>query len=288
VTPNAGSGGAQSFALQYSDTIGAADIAAALVWFVGAGSSVGKSCMALYYQPANALLLRNDAGTDWLAGALGSGGTLQNSQCAIALDDRTTATAKGPTLTLTLAMTFSPAFAGAKTIAMYAANANGNDTGGWQPRGSWTVPAPPVSADSVTPSSGSGRGQSFAFRYSDAVSAANLTTAWIWFHPAVPSAANSCLALYVPARNVLLLLNDAATDWVSGVVGSGATLQNGQCAIALDNSTNVTVDGTALTMTLALTFTPAFAGEKVVEMFAQNATGADTGGWQIRGSWIIP
>ena len=70
--------------------------------------------MALYYQPANALLLRNDAGTDWLAGALGSGGALQNRQCAIALDDRTTATAKGPTLTLTLAMTFSPAFAGAE------------------------------------------------------------------------------------------------------------------------------------------------------------------------------
>ena len=82
--------------------------------------------------------------------ALGTG-TLQNSQCGIALGSSTAVTS-GNTLTLTLAVTFTPAFAGSQTIFMYATN--GTQTSGWQTRGSWTVPAsatPVVTADSVTP-----------------------------------------------------------------------------------------------------------------------------------------
>jgi hypothetical protein len=45
----------------------------------------------------------------------------------------------GTTLTLNLAVTFRPAFAGVKNIDMYAGNVGGMNSG-WQTRGSWTAP----------------------------------------------------------------------------------------------------------------------------------------------------
>jgi hypothetical protein len=45
----------------------------------------------------------------------------------------------GNTLTLNLAMTFKPAFAGAKNIYMYGVDVSGPNSG-WQQLGTWTVP----------------------------------------------------------------------------------------------------------------------------------------------------
>jgi hypothetical protein len=45
----------------------------------------------------------------------------------------------GSTLTLNLAMTFEPAYAGAQNIYMYAADVSGANSG-WQSLGTWMVP----------------------------------------------------------------------------------------------------------------------------------------------------
>jgi hypothetical protein len=45
----------------------------------------------------------------------------------------------GANLTVNLALSFKPAFAGAKTVYMQTQDAAGWATG-WQARGSWTVP----------------------------------------------------------------------------------------------------------------------------------------------------
>jgi hypothetical protein len=95
--------------------------------------------MAYYNRAADSVFLLNDAGTVWTSAAVGSGGALQNSQCAITLGGITTITPSGTTLTLNLAMTFAPAFTGFKTIYMFAVNPSGTSSG-WQPRGAWTVP----------------------------------------------------------------------------------------------------------------------------------------------------
>ena len=83
------------------------------------------------------LFLLNDAGTTWMSSAMGSGGTLQNSQCAIE-PGTSSAVPSGNTLTVNLAVTFKNAFAGAKSVFMYGTN--GVINSGWQTRGSWTVP----------------------------------------------------------------------------------------------------------------------------------------------------
>jgi hypothetical protein len=192
-------------------------------------------------------------------------------------------------LKLTLGMTFKAAFAGAKSINMFAVNAAGTMSG-WQSRGTWTVAtaAPAVTADSVSPGSGSGLSQSFTLQYSDTTGAANLTTAWVWFTPSASApAANSCVVYYSRPANTLYLLNDAGSAAIGAVMGSGGTLANSQCVVAMDGSTTATITGTSLKLTLGMTFKPAFAGAKLINMFAVNAAGTMSG-WQSRGTWTVP
>ena len=88
------------------------------------------------------LYLVDDAGDGGYAPgspiALSSGGTLQNSQCTINTAG-SSASASGNTLTLNLAMTFNPSFAGNQVFYLAARNhTTGNS--GWQAVGSVTVP----------------------------------------------------------------------------------------------------------------------------------------------------
>jgi len=62
---------------------------------------------------------------------------LQNSQCTVNTAP-SSASGSGNNLTLNLALSFQPAFAGSKNIYLDA-YAGGLDSG-WQQKGSWTVP----------------------------------------------------------------------------------------------------------------------------------------------------
>ncbi len=288
VTPNSGSGTAQVFTLAYSDSQGATNLSTAWVWFNATlAPSAANSCLAYYNRPTHTVFLLNDTGAVWSSGTVGSATTLQNNQCSIALAS-SGASPSGNTLTVNLAVTLKPAFGGAKNIYMYAANASGGNSG-WQDRGDWTVPSvvAVITADSVTPNSGSGASQPFALQYSDSLGATDLLTTWVWFNATfASSAANSCLAYYDRPANTIFLLNDAGTAWSSGSPGTGATIQNSQCAIALGSS-GVAPSGTTLTVNLAMTFKPAFAGAKTTFMYARNAAGSSSG-WQTRGTWTVP
>jgi hypothetical protein len=291
-TPNSGSGASQTFALRYSDTLGVSNLATAWVWFNETlGSVSSNSCLLYYDRPGAALYLLNDDATVWMPGRLGSGATLQNSLCAVNVGG-SSATVSGNSLTLNLAMTFKAAYAGAKNIYMFAQNAGGVNTG-WQTRGTWTVPgtpaagAPAVTADSATPNSGSGASQTFALRSSDTRGAANLQTAWVWFNETFASvSSNSCMLYYDRAAATLYLLNDSASVWMPGRLGSSGTLQNSRCSVRLGSS-SVTASGNTLTLNLAMTFRSAFAGQKNIYMWTQNASGINSG-WQTRGTWMVP
>ena len=293
VSPAFGSGAAQTFALQYGDTAGATDLATAWVWFNATfGPSSSTSCLAYYDRATNKMNLLNDAATAYSSKTVGSSGTLQNSYCSIAMGSAT-ATTSGTTLTLNLAMTFTPAFGGTKNIYLYAANAAGANSG-WQTRGAWAVPgsgapaAMTVTASTVSPASGSGATQTFALEYGDTAGATDLATAWVWFNATfAPSASNSCMAYYDRRSNRLNLLNDAGTGYSSRAVGSSGTLQNSQCSIAMGSSSTVTVSGTTLTLNLAMTFKTPFAGAKNVYIFAASASGVNSS-WQPRGAWTVP
>ena len=210
-------------------------------------------------------------------------------------------TASGNNLTLNLAMTFKAAYAGAKNVYMYAQNA-GDVNSGWQTRGMWTVPgsgtasAPAtlpvagptsVTADSATPNDGFGASQTFALQYSSSLGASDISTAWVWFNEVFGDvSSNSCMLYYDRPRATLYLLNNSANTWMSGTLGTFATLQNSQCAVGLGGS-SVTASSNSLTLNLAMTFKPAYAGEKSIYMYAQNANNVNSD-WQGRGIWTVP
>jgi hypothetical protein len=287
VTPSSGSVANQSFALQYSDTAGAASLQLAYAYFNSTlASSAGNSCFLYYDVAANQIKLLNDAGAAWMTAAPGAATTLQNAQCSLNVAT-TTVSMNGNTLTLNLAMTFKPTFAGAKNIYLYGADVSGPNSG-WQQLGTWTVPGGiTVTANSVTPSSGSVASQTFALQYSDTAGAVSLQTVYAFFNATLASSAsNSCFLYYNVAANQINLLNDAGAAWITATPGAAATLQNSQCSLNVA-TTSVALNGNTLTLNLAMTFKPAYAGAKNAYLYAADISGPNSG-WQQLGTWTVP
>src|SRR5204862_359999 len=83
VTPSSGGGSSQTFSFLYSDSKGYASITT-LQTLINSSLSASAGCYFLHYPGANVFYLSNDAGTAWLGpAALGSAGSLQNSQCTV-------------------------------------------------------------------------------------------------------------------------------------------------------------------------------------------------------------
>jgi hypothetical protein len=126
------------------------------------------------------------------------------------------------------------------------------------------------------------------FRYSDTAGATDLKSALIRFVATAakgPGAgAGTCTVSYVLAGNSLSLMDDAATGWQAGTLGAGR-LWNSQCEVDLALS-SATMNGSDLTLTLAMTFTEGFGGTKNIYMEAATISGASTA-WQLRGSWTV-
>jgi hypothetical protein len=137
VTPSTGTGLAQTFTAAYSDANGATDIAGAYFLF-HSQIRPDAGCFVYYNRAANTVQLANDAGMVWSAPISAGSGTLANSQCTIS-GVGVSGSASGDTLTVTLPVTFSPLFAGAKNIYLLAIDASGANSN-WHLKGSWTVP----------------------------------------------------------------------------------------------------------------------------------------------------
>jgi uncharacterized membrane protein len=286
VTPSSGSGSSQTFALRYSDSAGVNDFATTWVWFSPAiTSSAVNSCLVYYERATSRLFLLNDAATAWTSGTITNAGTLDNSQCRIQLG-ASSVLGSSNTLTLNLAMTFKGPFTGSRTIFMYAVSSTGV-TSDWQNRGTWTVSGTvAVTADSATPSSGTGASQNFALQYSSTAGFTDLSTLWVWFSETLASpVSNSCLAYYERTTNRLFLLNDAGTAWSSAVITTGSNLENSRCMIQTASSV-ISGTGNSLTLSLAMVFKPAFNGSKSIFMYAAGSSGAASG-WQTKGSWTV-
>jgi hypothetical protein len=285
VTPNTGSGSSQTFAFAFSDPSGAIDIASAQM-DIGAALSATGSCYFYYARGSNALYLATDAGAWQGPLTVGSAGTLDNSQCTVNAGT-SSVSASGNTLTLSLALTFTAGFAGAKNIYMEVRNATQDS--GWSVHGSWTVSsggesASPPAPVSVTPNTGSGSPETFAFEFSDGNGAADIASAQIDISAQL-SATNACYLYYSRASNALYLANNAGAWQGPVTVGGTGDLANSQCTVNTATS-SVSMSGNTLTLNLALSFTGAFAGAKNIYMEVRNAT-VDSG-WSKLGGWTVP
>jgi hypothetical protein len=126
------------FAARYTDLLGVNDIGVVYLRISAALSGPMNTCMVRYDRATGLMALRDDAGT-WLPGAIpGGAGIQQNGQCAIHAASSSVAST-GNTLIFNASLSFTPAYAGAKNVYLYAATVGGAVTD-WQQRGTWTVP----------------------------------------------------------------------------------------------------------------------------------------------------
>jgi hypothetical protein len=210
---------------------------------------------------------------------------LQNSQCSVNIGT-SSASVSGNTMTLNLAMSFPPGYAGAKKVYMEAFN--GTADSGWAQYGTWTVGSggpvagPPMPV-SVAPSAGSGASQLFTFTFTDAGGATSIVSTALDISTTL-AAAGSCYLYFARGSNLLYLAQDNGLFSNKAVVGSTGTLQNSQCTVNTGTS-SVSVSGNTLTLNLAISFQAGYAGAKNVYMEAFD--GADSG-WMRRGTWTVP
>jgi hypothetical protein len=245
----------------------------------------------LYYtKDDNKLYLHTDSGSA-LTAPITSGvtGTIQNSQCSVS-GAASSVSSAGNGLTLNLAISFSPAFAGTKNVYGLATDQAGTNSN-WTTLGSWTVTgggggnvAP--TALSATPTSGSGASQTFGFTYTDANGHADIHSARILIHPQIQGA-SACYLYYTKADNRLYLHPDSGTALLAGVSpGAPGTTQNSQCSIAAAAS-SASAAGNSLTLSVTITFTSGFAGTKSIYGLVQDLGGV-TSGWVTMGAWNVP
>jgi len=137
VVPSSGSGSTQMFSFSFSDANGATDIASAQMVIDSSLSGTSSCYVYVYANGSGVVYLASDAGAFQSGLSIGSTGTAQNSQCAVNAA-ASSVSRSGTTLTINLALTFSPSFDGAKNVYMYAQNATLGS--GWVQNGTWTVP----------------------------------------------------------------------------------------------------------------------------------------------------
>jgi hypothetical protein len=287
VTPSDGFGATQTFAAQFMASGGAANIATAYIRFSESSTGTTNTCIVRYDRAAGLLSLRDDAGVWQPGSAPGSPGIQQNTQCSLSLTGSSTATS-GEVLTVSVTMTFSSAYGGTKKVFLYASTLGGV-TAGWKQHGSWTVPSGgdgSIGAGSVTPASGMGTAQVFSAQYIDAPNGDYVTLAYLKFSIVSNGPANTCMVRY-DRLGKLLSLRDDAGQWLPNVpFAAGVSQENSQCTVSMASS-SASVTGSVLTLNLAVTFKPSYAGPKNTYLSAESESG-DFTDWQQRGSWTIP
>ncbi len=280
VTPSSGTGITQTFAFQFSDGNGATDLSTVSVLF-NATASTTAACSVTYNRSANALSLLTDSGSAPTGTIAPGTGSQQNSQCTLS-GTGSSVSLSGSTLTLNLPIVFQSAFSGAKNIYMQSTNPSGATA--WQQMGLWTVPVASIAPTSVTPAAGTGTSQTFTISYTDTKGYAAIQSSLIDVNGSL-SVVNGCFLYFSPSAKTLYLNNNAGTSWQGPItIGQSATLSNSQCTVsAAGSSTSGT--GNTLTLNLALTFLPGFAGAK--GFYAEVYDGTLDSGWVQLGTFTV-
>ena len=113
-----------------------------------------------------------------------------------------------------------------------------------------------------------------------------LQQVWVYFNATLANpASNACMFYYNAPTSQIELLNDNATQWTPGTLGSATTLQNSQCSVNLATAT-VVPSGNNLTLNVTVSFKPAFSGAKNVYLHSVDVSGSNSG-WQQLGAWTV-
>jgi len=294
-TPASGSGVSQSFTFLFSDPAGYQSLGVVNV-LINNFLDGRHACYLAYAVPSTTMYLVDDAGDAGgpYAGSvvLGTSTTVQNSQCAVSL---TSAVGSGTTLILTLNIAFKPPFGGNKVMYVAARDqAQGNSD--WQALGVWqpaTSMTGTISVAGTTPNRGAapaGASQQFNFTLADTNGTGDFGVINVLVNNFIDGR-KACYLAYVASTRTLYLVDDAGDaggPFAGGMVlnGTNGGIQNGHCSV--NGSGSVVTPGDAtLTLTLNITFTSTFAGNRVVYVAVRGGSGGNNTGWQAMGTWTV-
>lgn len=282
VTPNAGSGPSQTFSVLLTDTNGNADIASALL-LVNNTLNGQNACFISYNRAANAFYLFRDSDNVWQLIYPGSSGSVTNGFCTIS-GAALAATASGNTLTLSLPLTFSSNFTGARNFYAYVADAGGLNSG-WITAGTWNPSAAsPPAVTSLTPSAGTGSSSTFTLTLSDPNGNADIASALFLINSTL-NGNGACFISYNRSVNAFYLLRDSDSVWQPIYPGTATSVTNTNCTLS-GSALAATASGNTLTLNLPITFNPGFAGAKNVYTSVTDAGGL-TSGVVTAGTWTV-
>jgi M6 family metalloprotease-like protein len=276
VTPSSGTGSSQTFAFVFGDPASWTN----LTWgeiLINPAQVTSNACYIHWDAASNSISLRDDAGGSWLGPVpVGASTTLGNSQCVLS-PGSASLKGSGASATLSLTVNFTNRYAGStKNIYMQAQSVAA--AAGWQQTGTWTVTFP-FSPVSVTPSAGSGNTQVFTFTMAGIYSGDEVDLSFststalgtLQFYD------HGCALVYGSIPSQIFLFGDLASNFIgtNGTLGSGPALHNSQCSVNVA-ATSAVLSGSTLTMTIPITFSSAFQGQKNVYIFGPG-TGWSTG-----------
>lgn len=183
---------------------------------------------------------------------------------------------------------------GTTTSLSFASNDPGGSNGGIFLDGVSVTLNPnsvsPAIALSVAPASGSGTTQAFTFSFADTTGFRSLSVVDVLINN-VLDGRHACYIAFIPngaSSGTVLLVDDAGEaggPFQSLSIPGGGAVSNGQCSVTGAGST-VSASGTNLVLTLPITFSAAFGGNRVVYAAAQETT--NNSGWQTLGTWGVP
>jgi len=295
VAPPAGSGTTGTLAFTFADTGGWQDLSVVDVLIRDVLD--GRQACYVAFVPSTAssgsvFLVDDtgDAGGPYSGMVLPGSGSVFNSQCSITGAGSSVVANGSNGLTLTLALTFAPGFAGNKVIYMAARDATANS--GWQVRGTWNVPGAPATGPAVSgvsPTRGAGS-QAYTFTFTDTNGWQDLSVVDVLINSAI-NGVKACYVAFVASgasSGTVYLVDDAgdsggsfAGPYAAMLLPGSSTVNNRQCTINGSGST-VAASGNTLTLTLSILFSQTFAGDQVVYAAARSNT--QNSGWQAVGT----
>ncbi len=141
------------------------------------------------------------------------------------------------------------------------------------------------SVDGGSPSAGRGITQTFTFQFSDPDTASDLGVLNILVNNFLDGR-HACSIAYAHQIGVLYLVNDAGTAITGMLMNGTGSVSNSQCTIDGAGS-SVQTSYNTLTLQVSVTFSPTFAGDKVIYAAARDRVEANSG-WKTLGVYNVP
>jgi hypothetical protein len=138
MVPSGGTGQAgTTFTFTFSDSKGSSDLGVMDI-LINKFLDGGSACYIAVVQPANLLVLLNDAGSGQMVQSLASAGSVSNSQCTVSWAANPIS-GLGNNFSVMLTIGFTQAFSGNRVFYLAARDVNGGNNTDWQASGTWNV-----------------------------------------------------------------------------------------------------------------------------------------------------